>query len=100
MGSTSEKTLDSIYNAVYTNGEVVEMETTKIFMSGNSQAVRLPKEYRFHSDEVGIKKVGKSIVLFPKDQTYELFLEAIYGFSDDFMADGRAEQESQERDWQ
>jgi len=75
------------------------METTKVFKSGNSQAVRLPKEYRLYGDEVGIKKVGRSIVLFPKDQAYEILLEGISGFTDDFMENGRAEQLSQVRDW-
>ncbi|CAB9545181.1 hypothetical protein BROOK1789C_2230, partial [Bathymodiolus brooksi thiotrophic gill symbiont] len=38
----------------------------KVFQSGNSQAVRLPKAMRFDVDEVEIKKVGESIVLTPK----------------------------------
>ena len=76
------------------------METTKVFKSGNSQAVRLPKEYRLYGDEVGIKKVGRSIILFPKDQVYEIFLEGINGFTEDFMASGREKQLDQERDWQ
>ena len=76
------------------------METTKVFNSGNSQAVRLPKGYRFNSDEVGIKRVGRSIILFPKDQAFEIFLEGINGFTDDFMAEGRIDQANQERVWQ
>ena len=53
------------------------METAKVFTSGNSQAVRLPKEYRFNSDEVYIKKFGNSIILSPKEQIFENFLEGI-----------------------
>ncbi|MEI6414033.1 MAG: AbrB/MazE/SpoVT family DNA-binding domain-containing protein [Pseudomonadota bacterium] len=41
------------------------MQTAKIFTSGNSQAVRLPKEFRFVDNEVVIKKVGCVIMLFP-----------------------------------
>jgi len=74
------------------------MEIAKVFKSGNSQAVLLPKEYRFNGDEVGIKKVGRAIVLFPKDHACEVFLEGINGFTEDFMSSGRAEQFSQDRD--
>lgn len=42
------------------------MQTARIFTNGNSQAVRLPKDYRFNDDEVIIKKVGSAIVLIPK----------------------------------
>jgi len=75
------------------------MVTTKVFNSGNSQAVRLPKEYRIDVEEVYITKSGSSIVLTPKAQMYDKFLEAINGFTDDFMSDGRGVQVLQERDW-
>lgn len=42
------------------------MKTAKIFRSGNSQAVRLPKEFRVVDDEVFIKKAGDNLVLIPK----------------------------------
>lgn len=42
------------------------MHTARIFTNGNSQAVRLPKEFRFDADEVVIRKVGDMVVLFPK----------------------------------
>jgi antitoxin VapB len=41
------------------------MDTAKIFWSGRSQAVRLPKEYRFDGVEVRIRRQGKSVVLEP-----------------------------------
>ncbi len=41
------------------------MKTAKLFMNGRSQAVRLPKEFRFEGDEVYIKKIGASVVLIP-----------------------------------
>ena len=75
------------------------METAKVFVSGNSQAVRLPKEFRLSTDEVYIKKSGNSIVLFPKEQVFENFLKSINSFTDDFMSDGRGLQHPQERDW-
>jgi len=51
------------------------MKTAKLFMNGKSQAVRLPKEYRFNGDEVGIRKVGEVVVLFPKDAVWDAYLK-------------------------
>lgn len=42
------------------------MDTAKIFTNGRSQAVRLPKEYRFDDDEVFVKRVGDAVVLLPR----------------------------------
>jgi antitoxin VapB len=42
------------------------VQTARIFTNGNSQAVRLPKEFRFQDDEVIIKKVGSAVLLIPK----------------------------------
>ena len=59
------------------------MATAKIFRNGNSQAVRLPKEFRFKDDEeVLIKKVGEIVYLCPKDKAWENFL-ASEPFDDD-----------------
>ncbi|MDR1158154.1 MAG: type II toxin-antitoxin system VapB family antitoxin [Oscillospiraceae bacterium] len=52
------------------------METAKLFVNGKSQAVRLPKEYRFSGDEVGIRKVGDIVLLFPKDGAWSGFLSS------------------------
>ena len=41
------------------------METAKLFYSGNSQAVRLPREFRFAEDRVYIKRLGSVIILLP-----------------------------------
>ena len=90
--------VDSIYVFVYTVNGVIIMETAKIFFSGNSQAVRLPKEYRFQGTEVGIRKIGNVAVLFPIDQVWETFLNGLNGFTDDFLSDGRHEQLEQLRE--
>ena len=74
------------------------MEAAKLFINGNSQAVRLLKEYHFPGIEVGIKKVGNSVILFPKDQAWETFLEGLNGFTDDFLSDGREQQLDQVRE--
>ena len=58
------------------------LETAKLFINGQSQAVRLPKEYRFSGDEVGIKKVGEAVLLFPKNGAWSAFLNGP-AFSDD-----------------
>ena len=63
------------------------MHTAKLFINGRSQAVRLPKEYRFDSDEVGINKIGNMVVLYPLDSDWAPLLEASGKFTDDFMAD-------------
>lgn len=70
--------------------------TAKIFLNGASQAVRLPKEFRFDADEVCIKRIGSAVVLFPKEAAWALMREAIGRADDDFMPDrgqpGRADE--------
>ena len=43
------------------------MQTAKLFKNGRSQAVRLPKEFRFEGEEVYVRRVGRSVVLSPKE---------------------------------
>jgi len=74
------------------------MQTAKLFQNGRSQAVRLPKEYSFSGDDVYIQKVGDSVILFPKNQIWETFLNGLNKFSNDFMEDGREQPENQERE--
>ena len=59
------------------------METAKLFMSGNSQAVRLPKSYRFSGEEVVIKRLGNAVVLLPKEDPWQIMFDALQEFSDD-----------------
>jgi antitoxin VapB len=61
------------------------METAKLFMNGNSQAVRLPKEYRFAGDEVVIKRFGNGVVLLPKDDPWQVMFDALREFPDDLV---------------
>ena len=75
------------------------MMTAKLFENGRSQAVRLPKEYRFEGDEVSINKVGDIVILMPKKNKWSGLLNSLELFSDDFMADGREQPlDSQERE--
>lgn len=71
--------------------------TAKIFENGRSQAVRLPKEFRFDDPEVLISKVGDIVMLIPKTDNWKSFAQAIDMFSDDFMADER-DTSTQERE--
>ena len=74
------------------------MMTAKLFENGWSQAVRLPKEYRFNGDEVAINKVGDIVILMPKENKWSAFLNRLELFSDDFMSDGREQPAVQERE--
>ena len=64
------------------------MKTAKLLNNGDSKAVCLPKEYRFPGNEVGIRKIGNSAILFPNNQAWETFLEGLNGFTDDFYSEG------------
>ena len=59
------------------------MLTAKLFTNGKNQAVRLPKEYRFPGNEVGVTRVGEMIVLYPKEKAWEIFT-ACEPVTDDF----------------
>lgn len=60
-------------------------QKTKIFNNGNSQAVRLPKEFRFESKEVIIRKVENGVLLMPQDKNiWENWFDNLDEFSEDF----------------
>lgn len=61
------------------------METAKLFQNGKSQAVRLPKEFRFGSDRVYIKRIGDAVVLLPYQTPWNTLLDSLSLFSADFM---------------
>ena len=61
------------------------MQQAKLFQNGQSQAVRLPKEFRFEGDSVAIKRVGKAVVLLPYNEPWDTLLESFSMFSSDFM---------------
>jgi len=70
----------------------------KIFMNGRSQAVRLPKEYRFDTDEVYITKQGDNIIISAKEPTWDEFFDSESAFSSDFLQE-RLDEQPQERDF-
>lgn len=61
------------------------MLTAKLFNNGRSQAVRLPKEFRFEGDQVFIKKVGEMVILLPFHAPWSTMLDSLDLFTDDFM---------------
>jgi antitoxin VapB len=63
------------------------MDTAKLFQSGNSQAIRLPKAYRLPGKKVYLKRVGKGFLVLPEDSGWAPMIEAISEFDEDFMAD-------------
>ena len=65
------------------------MLTAKLFENGRSQAVRLPKDFRFKGKDVYIRKLGDAVLLVPTEKKWEVFLDGLNSFSDDFMAEGR-----------
>lgn len=74
------------------------MMMAKVFENGRSQAVRLPKGYRFSDKEVAINKIGDVVLLMPKENKWAGFLSSLNLFSEDFMNDGREQSVEQERD--
>ena len=74
------------------------MMTAKLFENGRSQAVRLPKEFRFEGDEVMIGKVGDFVVLSPKGDKWDKFMKALDMFSEDVFEVDREYQGAQERE--
>ena len=65
------------------------METAKIFENGRSQAVRLPKKFRFNTDEVVVQQLGAAVLLVPKDALWQTFMDGLDSFTDDIFEDGR-----------
>lgn len=74
------------------------MQTTRVFMSGNSQAVRIPKEFQFDVDEIEIFKRGNEIVLRKRPQNLAEAFNILASMPDDFMQDGRQDTPPQERE--
>ncbi len=61
------------------------MKTAKVFTNGSSQAIRLPKEFRFNSDEVFVKKFDNIVMLFSKDDPWATLIDSLNKFTPDFL---------------
>ncbi len=74
------------------------MDTAKLFINGKSQAVRLPKHYRFEGNEVYIKKVSDGVLLLPKDSTvWDVWEKNLSKFETPFMTERNQPVQQQER---
>ncbi len=66
-------------------GEVSTVRAlTKVFLSGRSQAVRIPKEFRFKCEEVYVEKHGDQLILTPRPKSWDQYFNSSAPFSDDF----------------
>jgi len=74
------------------------MKIAKVFRSGNSQAVRIPKEFRLEGNEVEIRRKGDLLILRPKAHSWGTLIDSLTKFTDDFLADGRRQPPLQKRD--
>lgn len=75
------------------------MPVTRVFQSGNSQAVRLPKEFRFQEEEVVIKKVGDAVMLFPIRYAATALKAELDELDADFQIERNQPTESQDREF-
>jgi antitoxin VapB len=73
------------------------MDTAKLFQSGRSQAVRLPKEYRFQGSEVAVKHFGNGVLLLPIEDPWQLLEAGLEAFEPGFVI-SREQPEQQMRD--
>lgn len=73
------------------------METAKVFWSGRSQAVRLPKEFRFDTDEVRIRRHGRAVILEPVPHDWAWLDQVIGPVDEDFAAAAIEQPVGQER---
>ena len=74
------------------------MTTAKVFMTGRSQAVRLPKEFRFEGTEVEIFRRGDDVILREKPVTVDRLFKVLAQMPNDFYAEERVDEPPQERE--
>jgi antitoxin VapB len=74
------------------------MTYARVFQSGNSQAVRLPKEFRLNVDQVEIFRQGRDIVLREVPLSAAVVFDLLASLPPDFMGDGRGDTPPQERE--
>jgi antitoxin VapB len=74
------------------------MKTAKLFKNGQSQAVRLPKEFRMSGNEVYIKKQGEAIILLPKENSWAPLFSSLNHFTKNFKIERNQPGEDQKRE--
>lgn len=76
------------------------MTVAKVFKSGNSQAIRLPKEFRLKVKEVDLVRQGEDILIRQREpRSFASALKVWATMPDDFFAEGRDDPPAQEREW-
>lgn len=73
------------------------METAKVFENGGSQAIRLPRKFRFNVGEVVVQQLGEAVILAPKESLWQTFMEGLNGFTNDIFDGGRNQGVQEER---
>ena len=76
------------------------METAKLFHFGRSQAVRLPKAFRFSGEEVAIKHFGNGVLLLPLQNPWQLMQDALDEFEPEFFLERETQTEQLREDLQ
>ena len=71
------------------------MQTAKLFPNGQSQAVRLPKEFRFDGERVYIQRLGSAVILLPFQAPWQTLLDSLDEFTPDYAAPGLADGQNQ-----
>ena len=86
-------------NGIYHERQAIEMKAgrAKIFWTGRSQAVRLPKEFRFDTDTVRVHRVGAAVILEPVDDWPEGYVESFAGAPEDFQRPAQGKVDEREK---
>lgn len=74
------------------------MKTARIFRSGNSQAVRIPKEFQLEGREVQIERRGDVLLLRPRRRSWDALAQSLAKFSKDYMSNARRQPRLEERE--
>ena len=74
------------------------MSSAKVPVNVYDQTIQLPSGFHLDSDEVIISRLGESILITPANRAADVMLEGLYGFSDDFMSEGRNQPNLEERE--
>ncbi|MCD6486995.1 MAG: antitoxin [Syntrophobacterales bacterium] len=74
------------------------MKTAKLFKNGQSQAVRLPKDFRIAGSEVYIKKQGDMVILLPKEKSWDTLFDSLNHFAKDFKIERNQPLKNQKRE--
>ncbi len=83
--------------SIYNDEKEAAVKKAKLFKNGGSQAVRLPKEFRFEGEFVYVKQAGRAVILMSHENSWKDFENTLEQFSEDFMAE-RKQPAYQERD--